>query len=433
LFRPAAPCDKLISMDRRTLNIALTSYRGNMFCGGQGVYLVNLARALVKRGHRVTVFSGPPWPDKVEGTELVMLPDENYINKPASHLGPKGVLSVLQPLNMFEYISSRVGSNPEMTAFSLRSFSEIKRRHKLSPFDIVHDNQGLGYGLLLTKTLGVPVAATIHHPLQVDRKEDIKQTEGAIKKAKRAVYYPLFMQSLVANRLDRLIAVSAFSRDLVRDTFGLNGTRGFAVVPNGVDTSVYRPLPEMEREPGRLLFVGSTEDRKKGVRYLLSALARLPERFRLIIVDGRRYPGRVYAADMVRSLGLSDRVAWKDGIDNEELVKEYNRAFAMVVPSLFEGFGLPALEAMACGTPLLSTGAGGLSEVTGDECAIKIEPEDGDSIMEAVLRLEADPELGERLSRTGAERARTLFTWERAAELTEAEYLGAIEDRTRRA
>ena len=411
----------------KKLRIGLLTYRGNMFCGGQGVYVVNLARALVARGHRVKVLSGPPYPAPVAGAEAELVPDENFINKPASALPGPDPLSTFSPLTFLEYGLARAGANPEMLAFSLRCFARIRRQHGFEPFDVIHDNQGLGYGLLLLRALGIPVVATIHHPLQVDRAEDLMQTNGLLAKIKRSIYYPIVMQKLVAQRLSRIITVSEFSRELVARTYGLDRER-IAVAPNGVDADFFRPLQGVGRAPGRLLFVGSTEDRKKGVIYLLEALAELPPEFRLAIVDGRRYPGRVYAAEAVARLGLSDRVEFKDKIGNEELAIEYNRAEIMVMPSLFEGFGLPALEAMACGTPLICTSAGALSEVADGDCALLVKPRSAAALRQAVLRLDHDPQARRRMALAGRKRALEKFTWAAAAQILEKQYWSAIED-----
>jgi glycosyltransferase involved in cell wall biosynthesis len=412
------------------LHVAILSYRGNMFCGGQGVYLTNVARAIVARGHRVRVMAGPPYPDPVPGAEMECIPDENFINRPAAHL-PAAPLSVLAPLNFLEYGLARAGMNPEMLAFSLRCFARLREVHARDPLDVVHDNQGLGYGLLLIRALGVPVVATIHHPLQVDRTEDMRQMDGLEAKIRRSVYYPVVMQKQVAKRLDRVITVSGFSRELVSDAYGLDRGR-MSVVPNGVDAELFKPLDKVAREPGRLLFVGSTEDRKKGIIFLLAALADLPARFKLVIVDGRRYPGRVYARDAVAALGLGARVEFRDKITIQELVLEYNRAQMAVVPSLFEGFGLPALEAMACRTPLICTKAGALPEVADESCARLVPPRSSGAIRDAVLGLDADEDARQRLARAARARALALFSWDRAAQGIEEQYLAAIADRRKR-
>lgn len=414
----------------RPLRAALLTYRGNMFCGGQGVYLHHLARALVERGHQITVFSGPPYPEPPPGVELIRLSDPNFINRPASSLPESNPLTALRPLEFLEYGLARAGANPEMLAFSLRAFFALRPLHARHRFDVVHDNQGLGYGLLLIRRLGLPVVATIHHPLQIDRAEDLKQMNGFFRRARRALYYPLFMQKLVAKNLDRAIAVSGFSRDLVAMSYGLCPDQ-MTVVPNGVDRSLFHPRPELRREPGRLLFVGSSEDRKKGVRYLLEALALLPERFRLVIVDGRRYPGRVYAEELAGRLGLGERVMFRDRIDNSELAEEYCRAELMVVPSLFEGFGLPALEAMASGTPLICSRAGALPEVVGEDSALLVPPGDSRALQRAALELSADPERRRRLSEAGIQRAASLFSWSAAAAQVEQVYFEAMAARDR--
>jgi glycosyltransferase involved in cell wall biosynthesis len=408
----------------RPLSVALTSYRGNMFCGGQGVYTWNLARALAARGHRVRVLSGPPYPDEVPGAEVIRLPDENFINWPARRL-PREPLQIFSPLNFIEYALARAGANPEMLAFSLRCFRVLRAIHARERIDVVHDNQGLGYGLLLLGALGLPVVATIHHPLQVDRREDIRQMSGLEDKIKRALYYPIVMQKLTARRLARVITVSRFSAELVTRTYGLDPER-VAVAPNGVDAQRFRPDPAVAREPGRLLFVGSTEDRKKGIIHLLDALAALPPEFRLTIVDGRRYPGRVYARDAVDRLGLAGRVEFKDKITNDELVAEYHRCEVAVMPSLMEGFGLPALEAMACGAPLVCTTAGALPEVADPASALLVPPRSASALREAILALHADPARRERISRAGRERARSRFTWDGCAREVEEQYRRAI-------
>jgi glycosyltransferase involved in cell wall biosynthesis len=262
----------------------------------------------------------------------------------------------------------------------------------------------------------------------VDRAEDILQSDGFIAKMRRALYYPIIMQKLTAQKLDRMITVSDFSKNLVLRTYGLEPD-AMAVVHNGVDASVFKPLNGVERERGRLLFVGSTEDRKKGVKYLLQALAGLPERFRLKIVDGRRYPGRVYASSLVEKLGISSRVEFRDKITNGELIEEYSRAEMMVVSSLFEGFGLPALEAMACGTPLVCTTAGALPEVADQECAMLIRPRSDGDIARAVLALDMDEAARARMSEAGRKRAFSLFSWDRAARLMEEQYLLATDEK----
>ena len=409
------------------LKIALFSYRGNPFCGGQGVYLRHLSRALAGRGHRVHVFTGPPYPGEMPWADVHLLPDENFIVRPARYFPAR---KMLDPFHLFEYGLARLGSNPEMLAQSLRLYLLLRRLHREEPFDVLHDNHSLGYGLLLVQRLGLPVVATIHHPLGIDRREDLRQMQGLLRRARRAIYYPLVMQGVVARRLDGVITVSDFAGQMVRDYYRL-APGEVERVYNGVDGAFFRPRAEIKKVPGRAIFVGSTEDRKKGVRYLLEALKVLEPPAHLVIVDGRRYPGRVYAQNLILELGLQSRVIWREQISDEELVQEYNLAEVAVVPSLFEGFGLPALEAMACGLPVVATTAGALPEVTGadGEAALLVPTREPEALARAIRRLLASPALRQRLGEQARRRAERNFSWDQAAAATEAVYLQVRRDR----
>jgi glycosyltransferase involved in cell wall biosynthesis len=417
------------------MRIALLSYRGNMYCGGQGVYLYHLSRALAARGHDVSILVGPPYPAEMPWAKVYRLHDENFINRAKNFLPEPDPLSMFQPLHFCEFALSRLGPNPEMLAFSLRAFRLLESINREKPFDIVHDNQGLGYGLCLIRAMGLVTVATIHHPLQIDRKQDLAQHSGSaglagfLAKAKRALYYPLFMQAWVARRLDRIITVSDFSRKLVAQTYHLDPSR-ISTVYNGVDHLTFRPLPQLKKKQGRILFVGSSEDRKKGILYLLRAMRLLNDpSLHLVIVDGRLYPGRVYARNLVRELGLSDQVSFREKVSQLDLISEYNQAEVAVLPSLFEGFGLPALEAMACGTPLIATTAGALPEVTGPdrEAALVVPPGDERTLARALRTILKNSSLQQRLSQAARSRAERLFSWERAASSMEKIYKESCE------
>ena len=295
----------------KNLKLCLLSYRGNPYCGGQGIYLYYLAQSLAERGHEVTVLTGPPYPMAMPFAKVIEVPDYNFINKPGPSAIPQDrPLSVFKPLDLAELVLSRLGVNPEMLVFSLRAYSLIKKMMaKGQKFNIVHDNQSLGYGLLLIKRLGIPVISTVHHPLQVDRKEDLRQMPELASQLRRALYYPLVMQKIVAKRLDKIITVSKVSKDLISDWYNIPDAQ-IEEIPNGVDLNFFRRMPEIEKVPGMIIFVGSSEDRKKGILYLLRALKMLDSHARLEIIDGRLNPQRVYAKNLVRQLGLSSRVTF---------------------------------------------------------------------------------------------------------------------------
>jgi glycosyltransferase involved in cell wall biosynthesis len=410
----------------KKLKICLLSYRGNPYCGGQGVYLYYLAKSLAERGHEVTVLVGPPYPVAMEFAQVVRLPDQNFINKPgASAIPPADPLSVFRPSDLAELFLSRLGSNPEMLVFSLRAYAWIKKMARAGQkFDVVHDNQSLGYGLLMIQKLGLPVISTVHHPLQVDRREDLRQMPEFFKRVKRSLYYPLVMQKLVARRMDRVVTVSNTSKNLISDWYKIPEAR-IEEIPNGVDLNFFRRLPEVAKVPGRIIFVGSSEDRKKGILYLLQALKRLDHDAHLNIIDGRLNPERVYARNLVREMGLSDRVKFLEKITREQLIIEYNRAQVVVMPSLFEGFGLPAIEAMACGTALVAARAGGLAEVVGegpDAGGVLVEPGDERALGEAIAKLLSDPGLRETLAGKGRQRVEKQFGWDKVGERLEQIY-----------
>ena len=128
-----------------------------------------------------------------------------------------------------------------MLVFSIRAYRMIKKMMgQGGRFDVVHDNQSLGYGLLLIRSLGLPVISTVHHPLQVDRKEDMRQMPELARQVKRALYYPLYMQKYVARRLDKIITVSDISKELISDWYKISAEK-IETIPNGVDLKFFRP------------------------------------------------------------------------------------------------------------------------------------------------------------------------------------------------
>jgi glycosyltransferase involved in cell wall biosynthesis len=398
------------------MRIALLTYRGNMFCGGQGIYAAYLAHEWQKAGHDVHVIAGPPLPELAPSIPLHEIPNVNVFGVDHPEWARRdNPFELLNPINLWELGVSRIGIFPEMQSFGLRLLNRWKKLQQEHRFDIVFDNQSLAWGLLGIRASGVPVVSVIHHPLHIDREADYAIDPSLVKKIRRTLYFPLFMQQQVAPRLDRIVTVSEASRAEIERYFGIP-QKDIPVVYNGTDTELFHPVPDVEKEAD-LLFVGRTEDRKKGVPTLLEALALLPPHVTLKIVDGR-IPDDGLVTRTIRRLGLERRVILhREMLTTSELVRQYSTARAAVVPSFFEGFGFPASEAMACGLPVIANAAGALPEVVGSdgEAGRLVTPRDPHALARAISEVLEQPETAERMGRAARERIRRVFQWSDAA------------------
>jgi glycosyltransferase involved in cell wall biosynthesis len=317
---------------------------------------------------------------------------------------------------------------PEPFTFGLRAFRHLKS--SLSAYDVLHDNQSLSYGIWALSRRA-PTLATIHHPVTVDRRFAVRAEAAPLRKIQRWRWYSFIgMQKRVARRLFPIITVSNFTRRDISREFGMPAGR-FRVVPNGIDTDLFRPLPGIEREPGRIIVTNSADMPLKGLIHLLAAVAaaraRHP-RLRLIVIGAPNRNGAVER--MVRDLGIGPGVRFTGRISDGELVRHYARASLAVVPSVYEGFGLPAGEAMACAVPVVSTTGGALPEVVGD-AGILVPPADPPALARAMLHLLEHPQQALHLGQRGRERVHRNFTWRRAARQTVDAYREAIDGHRR--
>jgi len=373
-------------------------------------------------GHEVEVIAGEPLPEVSEGVILHKLPSSS-IYHPGSSFG-KNLRKVRNLVDFCELCASRMGIFAEPWAFSFRAYAKIKELCKQRPFDIIHDNQGLGYGLLLMKRLNIPVIATIHHPLTIDEQADLEQTRGLRDRWKIKKFYCFIgMQAFVARRLDRVIAVSQSSASDTKRFFKVPASK-LRVVYNGIDTEVYTPGQSITGDRSGLIMVGNTDDRKKGVLYLLQALQILRDTgIKLTIVDdAERHSSYIedvgplpsYGLKLVKKLNLDGIVRFTGRLSREELARYYRAAQIAVVPSLYEGFGIPAAEAMACGTPVIATTGGALPEIVGN-AGILVPPGNAQALAAAIKQLLGDKETQQRMGEAGAKRVQEKFNWEQAA------------------
>ena len=408
-------------MSDAPLRIAYLTYRGKPHVGGQGVYTRHLTKALVDLGHTVEVLGGQPYPRLDERVPLVKLPSLDIYNEHFPMRMPW--IGELKHLADFvEVTSFSLGTFPEPLAFSVRAWQHLRKR--LNEFDLVHDNQSLGYGLLAIEREGLPVVATIHHPITVDRRLELEHAESGWQRWNKGRWYGFTkMQTRVASRMKRVITVSENSReDIHRDH--LVPLQNMAIVPVGVDQEQFKPLPHIQRVPGRLITTASADVAMKGLAYLLEAVAKIrTERpCDLVIIGKPKEEGR--AMRTLEQFGLTDAVQWVHGVTDERIVELYAEAELAVVPSLYEGFSLPAIEAQCSGVPLVSTTGGALKEVVGPdgETAFTCPPGDANALAARITDAMDDPELAAKVGAAGRQRVLDNWTWRHTAEKTVEQY-----------
>jgi glycosyltransferase involved in cell wall biosynthesis len=410
--------------DNSPLRICLLSYRSNPHCGGQGVYVRNLSHALCRRGHLVDVVSGPPYPHLDNGARLLSMPSLDLYNP--EHLFRRPTLKELRnPINLIEWLDTSTMGFPEPMTFGMRAdrFLKSAARH----YDIVHDNQCLSYGIGRIAQR-IPTLATIHHPITVDRNLAVRSETTFRHKVRQLRWYSfIHMQKRVASILRRVITVSHFAQNHISREFRIPADR-FSVVPNGIDTELFFPIPEIHRQPGRLMVTTSADTPLKGLAYLLRAVAALAHKrpdLHLIVVGSPKKNSPLWP--LISNLGLSKRVKFTGPLSHQDYVRHYAQAWAAVVPSLYEGFGLPAGEAMACAVPVISTTGGALPEVIGN-AGLLVPPRNHLALASAIESLYDHPDWAVRLGEAGLHRVRTHFSWELAAQKTEAAYRQVIRD-----
>jgi glycosyltransferase involved in cell wall biosynthesis len=399
-------------MDHAPLSIALLSYRAHPEVGGQGVYVRQLSGALGALGHRVTIVAGPPYPDPPPGVDLVRLPSLD-LYRPEDPFRRPRLAEFSDAVDVAEYGLMCTGSFPEPLTFSLRAARFMRR---FSPsFDVVHDNQCLGYGLL-DVARRIPTLATIHHPISIDKRLALRDAPTSLHRLGQRRWYSFVgMQARVARRLHRVLTVSDSSRDDVIRDFGVTPER-LVVVPNGVDTELFRPLPDVERVPGRIVMVASSDHPSKGIGHLIEAVAKLrTERAVELVIIGKGGLGRSVARAVER-FGVRDSVRAVGRVHALDMVRLYAEAEVACVPSLYEGFSLPAIEAMSCGVPLVATTGGALGEVVGyNGAGVLVPPADAGALAMAIRGVLDDRSKALEMGRTARRRVEERFTWRAAA------------------
>jgi glycosyltransferase involved in cell wall biosynthesis len=390
-----------------------------------------LSKALVDLGHEVDVWSGQPYPELLEGVHLRKVPSLDLWNEQELFRTPS-LRELWDPINLAEWAQTRTGNFPEPITFS-RRVARAFRRGEAANYQIVHDNQCLGPGLLELQQR-LPVVATVHHPITVDRRIAFQTTTGSTRRWGLARWYSfLHTQLKVSRQLERLLTVSEASRRDVAREYEVPLHR-LRVVGNGINLDVFHPLQGVERNPYRLITTMSADAPLKGFRYLLDALHELRKTRPKLELTVIGKPGiETDTVAYLERLGLQQAVQFTGYVEDHDIARHYAESAVAVVPSLYEGFGFPAGEAMACEVPVVSTRAGALPEVVGADgtCGILVPPRDGMALARAVAELLDNPERQRTMGTAGRIRVLQHFTWKRAAERTADVYREAIDERHR--
>ncbi len=412
---------------QRPLKICLLTYRGNPASGGQGVYVKHLSKALVELGHDVDVLSGPPYPHLDGKVKLHKIAGLDLYN-PDHLFKVEKISDLARPLNMYEFLNMCTGSFPEPYTFGVRAYGYLRRRRE--QYDIIHDNQCLAYGIGMIARRGNPTIATIHHPITVDREEEYKAAGTLFQKLKVRRWYSFIkMQKKVARGLSRIITVSECAKNDLAREFAIELSR-FRVIPNGVNTEYFYPVKNPARPDNSLIVTNSADTPLKGLRYLLEAVAevRAKRPVNLTVIGALKQNGTI--EKLVAKLGLGGCVRFTGRIANEDFAGYYANATIALVPSLYEGFGMPAAEAMACGVPLITTSGGALPEVVG-AAGIVVEPADAAALAKAIMYLLDHKQMRDKYAEAGLRRVHSVFSWQRAAQDVLNVYREAIDDHRR--
>ncbi|MEM1196087.1 MAG: glycosyltransferase family 4 protein [Pseudomonadota bacterium] len=406
-------CEGLDRSGAAPLRVAILSYRSDPKVGGQGVYVDYLSKALADAGALVDVISGPPYPVLSDAVRLVKLPSLDLYAQPRNGhyaLRPRHLLSAT---DTYEYLGHVSGKFVEPYTFGQRALAYLKRHR--ADYDVALDNQSLSTGVLKAgRTLGLPLTAMIHHPITHDRRLALEAAPNWGHRALVRRWYDFHrMQVRVARELPLITCPSRHAKADIVAEFGLDPGR-IVPIPLGVDQGTFKPSAKTHRKASRLITTASADVPLKGLHILIeaySAVLRSRPETELIVVGKLR---KGLARRTLRELGLEGRVQFKSDLTRQELAEEFRKATVAITPSLYEGFGLPAAEAMSCGTPVIVTDGGALPEVVGGAGAV-VPKNDPAKLAAAILRMLQSSDYQSSVAAACLGHAKTTFSWDTIA------------------
>ena len=395
------------------LNIAISSYRSAPFGGGQGIFIYELSKALQALGHRVDIISGPPYPNLEPEINLIKSPGldlfSTFVFKERISLFKKKKNKTQE--DWYEFFSALLGGFPEIKTFGER----LKELVSNSSYDVLIDNQSVSFGILeIQKTL--PVLEIIHHPITKDYQYDIQFSKGIIQKISKWRWFSfLKMQKKVAPNLNAISTPSLNSKKDIAKDFNVS-TKKISVIPNGIDFEKFSPKSDISRTMGQIITTASADVPLKGLDFTLEAIAVLIKDFpylRLIIIGAPRIGG--HTERLIQKLKIEANIVYKTNLTKEEIAIEYANSNIAVVSSLYEGFGFPVGEAMACSIPLIATNVASIPEITGNFAEL-IPACDSKSIERSIRNILSNPEKYQTRADEGRQHIIDNFDWKKIAQ-----------------
>ena len=395
------------------LNIAISSYRSAPFGGGQGIFVYELSKALQALGHKVDIISGPPYPSLESGVNLIKSPGLDLFS---TFVFRKRLILFKNKKNKslddwFEFFSALMGGFPEIKTFGNR----LKVLLKDSPYDIVLDNQSLSYGILQVQN-NIPVIEIVHHPITKDYKYDILFSKGIIQKLSKWRWFSfLRMQKKVAPQINVISTPSLNSKNDIEKDFNVIKENIF-VIPNGIDHIKFSPKNDIKRIPGQLITTASADVPLKGLDFTLQAISQLKKDYptiRLIVIGAPRPGG--HTERLIQKLNIEANIVYKTNLTKEEIATEYAHSNIAIVSSLYEGFGFPVGEAMACSIPLIATNVASIPEITSTYAEL-IPERDSKSIERAIRNILLDPFKYQTRANEGRKHIINNFDWKKIAQ-----------------
>ncbi len=383
-------------------------------------YVHDINRHLVRRGHAVTVVTpglpGMALRDAFDGVEVVRFPlelppDLGYGRVAQSRVNRRQKLGRL--VAMLRYLQGQ-----------LRATLRVGRERGA---DVVHAHWAIPTGpaaAAAARRLGVPCFITLHGG------DVYVNPEQGYDFPTRPYVRPVLRWTL--RSAEGLTAISEDCRQHALRAGARDAD--LHLISNGADLRRFSPAPAADPEPAfgpRMVFACRQLFPRKGIRFLIEAVAHLAERFpdaRLVLAgDGFERPE---LEALARRLGIAERTTFLGAVPNGELPRFYRAAAVSVIPSLEEGFGIPAAEAMGCEVPVIASDAGGLPEVVEDGVTGLVVPRgDVDALARVLVTLLADADLRRRMGREGRRRALARFDWDRSAARFEALFRRAANGR----